>query len=38
MKNLILLIFTILTTSLNGQFITTGVRGGLSSSMSFAFI
>lgn len=34
MKNLIFLIFTILTTSLNGQFITTGIRGGLSSSMS----
>lgn len=35
MKNLILLILTILTTSLNAQFITTGIRGGLSSSMSF---
>jgi hypothetical protein len=34
MKNLILLIFTILTTSLNAQVIATGIRGGLSSSMS----
>lgn len=34
MKNLILLIFTILTTSLNAQFMATGIRGGLSSSMS----
>jgi hypothetical protein len=34
MKNLILLIFTILTTALNAQFITTGIRGGLSSSMT----
>ena len=34
MKNLILLIFTILTTTLNAQFIATGIRGGLSSSMS----
>lgn len=34
MKNLILLIFTILTTTLNAQFMATGIRGGLSSSMS----
>ena len=34
MKNLILLILTNLTTSLNAQFIATGIRGGLSSSMS----
>jgi len=35
MKNLILFIFTILNTSLSAQFMATGIRGGLSSSMGF---